>query len=487
MQRISPRDSAGFRMFAASSEPSADPAPHQRVQLVDEHDDVRVLDQLLHDRLEAFLELPAVLCAGHDQRDVEREQPLVRQKVRNVAESDALGQPLDDGRLADPGLADEHGVVLRPAAQHLLHPLELHGAAHQRVEPILHRGVRQVAAELGQQRRLLYAGHRGLLVEELHDVLADRVQPHPLLGQDGRRHGALLAQDAEQQMLRPDVVVEQPVRLLGGELQHALGLGAERDLDRRGHLLAEDGAPFDFLADVLERQARAGEDAARQSLALANQTEQQVLGLDRDAAELARLVAREEQDTPRARSVYRSNMSTAPTRGGQSSRLCIDYKVPAAPATRTAEAGRVKPRKAPRRRAAARGSHAAGQPLVVGGDDRRQAVRAVHVRAAVRGSPRRSSRRPDRRSGSSASSSAGAHHKGARHGHTRCCSPPDSMPGRCARRSPRPTSRNSASARAGRTPPASAARCASASRRSPGRRTPAAGDGAGRRTRRAGS
>ena len=27
MQRISPRDSAGFRMLAASSEPSAEPAP----------------------------------------------------------------------------------------------------------------------------------------------------------------------------------------------------------------------------------------------------------------------------------------------------------------------------------------------------------------------------------------------------------------------------------------------------------------------------
>jgi hypothetical protein len=49
MQRISPRESAGLRMFAASSEPSADPAP--AVQLVDEHDDVGVVGQLLHDGL----------------------------------------------------------------------------------------------------------------------------------------------------------------------------------------------------------------------------------------------------------------------------------------------------------------------------------------------------------------------------------------------------------------------------------------------------
>ncbi len=40
---------------------------------------------------------------------------------------------------------------------------------------------------------------------------------------------------------------------------------------------------------------------------------------------------------------------------------------------------------------------------------------------------------------------------------TRCCSPPDSMPGRCVSRSPRPTRRSSASAR-GRAPPPAARR-----------------------------
>ena len=37
---ISPRDSGGFRMAAASMEPSAEPAPMMRVDLVDEEDDV---------------------------------------------------------------------------------------------------------------------------------------------------------------------------------------------------------------------------------------------------------------------------------------------------------------------------------------------------------------------------------------------------------------------------------------------------------------
>ena len=195
----------------------------QRVQLVDEHDDVRVLGQLLHDRLEALFELAAVLGAGDDQRDVERQDALVGQEVRHVAVDDLLRQPLDDRRLADAGLADEHGVVLGAAAQHLLHALELVVAADQRIELVLHRRLGEVAAELGQQRRLLDPGQRGLLVEQLDDVLAHGVQAHPLFHQDGGRDRPLLAQDAEQQMLGADVVVQQPVGFLGGELQHPLG------------------------------------------------------------------------------------------------------------------------------------------------------------------------------------------------------------------------------------------------------------------------
>ena len=45
---------------------------------------------------------------------------------------------------------------------------------------------------------------------------------------------------------------------------------------------------------------RAREDAARQPFPLADQPEEQVLGLDRNAAELAGLVARKEEHAPRS-------------------------------------------------------------------------------------------------------------------------------------------------------------------------------------------
>ena len=267
------------------------------MQLVDEDDDVRVVGQLFHDRLEAFLELTAVLRAGHNQRDVQGENALVRQEMRHVAVDDLLGQPFDDRRLADARLADEHGVVLRAPAEHLLHAFQLVLAADQRIELVLHGRLGEVAAELGEQRRLLHPRQRRLLVEELHDVLADGVQAHPLFHEDRSRHGALLAQDAEQQMLGADVVVQQPIRFLRRKLQNPLGFGAERDLDRGRDLLAEDRTSFDFLPDILERQMRARKNPAGEPLAFPDQAEEKVLRLDGNAAELAGFVSSEEKDS----------------------------------------------------------------------------------------------------------------------------------------------------------------------------------------------
>jgi hypothetical protein len=109
------------------------------VELVDEDDDVRVVGQFLHDRLEALFELTAILGPRDNQRNVEREDPLVRQEMRDVAVDDLLRQTLDDGGLADPRLADEDGVVLGPAAEDLLDALQFVLTPDQGVELILHR------------------------------------------------------------------------------------------------------------------------------------------------------------------------------------------------------------------------------------------------------------------------------------------------------------------------------------------------------------
>jgi hypothetical protein len=140
MHLSSPRASIGLSMLAASIAPSALPAPDQRVQLVDEQDDAAVgpLDLLEHG-LEALLELAAELRAGDHRGEVERDRSLVLEALGHVAVDDALGDPLDDGGLADAGLADEHRVVLGAARQDLHHAADLLVAADDRVELALLR------------------------------------------------------------------------------------------------------------------------------------------------------------------------------------------------------------------------------------------------------------------------------------------------------------------------------------------------------------
>ena len=121
----------------------------QRVHLVDEEDDLAGggLD-LLQDRLQPLLELAAVLRAGDQRAHVERHQPLVAQGFRHVAVDDAQREALGDGGLADAGLADQHGVVLGAARQHLHRAADLVVAADDRVDLALARGLGQVAGVL---------------------------------------------------------------------------------------------------------------------------------------------------------------------------------------------------------------------------------------------------------------------------------------------------------------------------------------------------
>ena len=72
----------------------------QGVQLVDEQDRVVGVAQFLDDLLEPFLELAAVLGAGHERPDVEGQHALVEERLGHVSGDDAVGQALGDGRLA---------------------------------------------------------------------------------------------------------------------------------------------------------------------------------------------------------------------------------------------------------------------------------------------------------------------------------------------------------------------------------------------------
>ncbi len=157
---------------------------------------------------------------------------------------DGLCQALDDGGLADAGLADQHRVVLGAAGEHLHDPLDFLLAADDGVELALHRGGGQVASELVEHQRsggvarlaaaAAGAGLRSLLAlvaaQQLDDLLAHPgqfgTQFHQHLGGDA----LTLTNQAEQNVLGADVVVAELQRLAQAQLQHLLGARGERDM-----------------------------------------------------------------------------------------------------------------------------------------------------------------------------------------------------------------------------------------------------------------
>ena len=124
------------------------------MKLVEEEDDLALRGlHLRQHRLEALLELAAVLRAGEQRADVERDHAPVPEGLGHVAVGDALGKALDDRGLADTGVADQHGVVLGAPRQHLDHPADLLVAADHRVELAGSRVRGQVAAEVLERLR----------------------------------------------------------------------------------------------------------------------------------------------------------------------------------------------------------------------------------------------------------------------------------------------------------------------------------------------
>ena len=127
---------------------------NERVQLIDEQDDLLVLRDLVHDRLQTLFELTAILRARDHRRHVERQHAVITQVLRALAVSDQLREPFDNGRLADAGLTDKHGVVLLATRQHFHHALDFLRTTDCRIELALCRQLRQVSAEMVERRRL---------------------------------------------------------------------------------------------------------------------------------------------------------------------------------------------------------------------------------------------------------------------------------------------------------------------------------------------
>ena len=281
----------------------------QRVDLVDEQDDVAPRADLLEDLLQPLLEVAAVAAARHQGAEVERVELLARQRLGHLVGHDALGQALDDGGLAHAGLADEDGVVLGAARQDLHDALDLFGTSDDGVELAVAGQLGEVAAELVEHRRARGAVARagalaradGLLAlvarHELDDLLA-----HPAeVGSEAHQHGGgdalALAHETEEHVLGADVAVAELQRLAQRELEDLLGPRRERrGAARRGAGHAD--RLFDLLAHGLEGDPEGLERLRGDPLALVDQPEEDVLGADEAVVEQARFLLRQHQHPP---------------------------------------------------------------------------------------------------------------------------------------------------------------------------------------------
>src|SRR3982751_4898169 len=147
MHWISPRLSAGLRAVGGAHRPFGAAGADERVELVDEEDDVLGAAYLVHDGLDALLELAAVLRAGDHHGEVEDDEAAVVEDLGDVVPDDHLGEAFDDGGLADAGFTQQHGVVLLPAAEDLDDAFDLVLAADDGVELAFAGELGEVAAE----------------------------------------------------------------------------------------------------------------------------------------------------------------------------------------------------------------------------------------------------------------------------------------------------------------------------------------------------
>ena len=264
---------------------------HDGVQLVDEQDDLALgLLHLAQHRLQAVLELAAVLSTRHHRAQVERHDVAVLQAGRHIPRDDALRKPLDDGRLARARLADEHRVVLGTAGKHLDGAADFLRAADHRVELALARLLGEVLAVLFQGLELgflLLIGHARVSAELLvgrFDVLtrdARAVQDAP-----GR---ALVLRKRDEQMLACGVAVAELLGRLHRVVDRFHEVVARH---RHGHAALRLRAALDLFVHVALKLHRIGADAlddCREVVLVGiEQCLQQVNGLDNGRLGIAR-------------------------------------------------------------------------------------------------------------------------------------------------------------------------------------------------------
>src|SRR5215218_9313816 len=281
----------------------------QVVDLIDEQDDVAVVGDLLHYLLETLLELAAVLGAGNEGAEVERVDLFVPEDLGYLTLCDLLGQPFDDGGLADTGLTDDDRVVLGAPDEDLHDPRYLLAPADHRVQLVLLGVGREVPAVLVELTGLGPLGLDPSTAAGLSTASAaaaataeppDYLPPHLVrvdvkVGENPGCDALALPHQPEKDVLRAYVVVAELQRLSERELQDLLGAWRERCLRARAFLAVADDA-LHLFAHLVEGDVQGVEGLGSDALVFAKESEEQVLGADVIVVEMTGLILCEHHD-----------------------------------------------------------------------------------------------------------------------------------------------------------------------------------------------
>ncbi len=195
-------------------------------------------------------------------------------------------RPFDDRRLADARLADEHGIVLRAARQHLDDAADLLVAADDGIELSLARGLGEIAREALERLVLVLGILVGHAVRAPH--LLEGFEQRLAVGPNGAQQREALRfldrREREQQVLGADVLVLERLGLFLGLVEHLIELAGERRVAAAALLGIARSLLLDLGSQVADVRADLLQERNDDPFFLAEQGEEQVAIVDEGIA-----------------------------------------------------------------------------------------------------------------------------------------------------------------------------------------------------------
>ena len=265
------------------------------MQFVDEQDRVLGTLHFVHDRLDAFFELTAVLGSGDHHRQVEYDDPLFTQQFGDFTVDHHRSKAFDDRGFTDTCFTEQNRIVLLASAQDLDDAFDFVGTANDGIEFPLASQFCQVATKTVQSWSLALAclarcgclaspGAFGTpfatfhaVAEKIQNFFADVFQLQPEIHQNLCGDTFLFPDQTEQQVFGTDVVMVEVTGLFHRVLDHLLGARSLRKLAHRDHIGPRLDDLFDFQTDLAQVNLKVLQHIGGNAGSLFDEAEQDVL------------------------------------------------------------------------------------------------------------------------------------------------------------------------------------------------------------------